>query len=123
MSEHVVPQPAAARQPVSEDQAMSEEALSRQESLARWRRQIDQLDSDLLRMLNQRAAIACEIAAVKVASGLPAYDPARETQVLAKVAAQNTGPLEQASVVAVFESIIHETRRLGTKKMQELSEK
>ena len=72
-------------------------------------------------MLNQRAAIACEIAMIKVAFGLPAYDPDRESQVLQKIAAQNPGPLDEQSVVAIFSSIIHETRRLGTQRMEKQS--
>jgi chorismate mutase/prephenate dehydratase len=90
-----------------------------EKTLADWRREIDTIDSELLRMLNQRAAIACQIAVIKVASGLPAYDPGREEQVLAKIAVQNSGPLDDQSVVAIFSSIIHETRRLGTQRMQE----
>ena len=86
-----------------------------------WRRQIDALDSELLRLLNQRAAIACEIASIKVASGLPAYDGNRERQVLARIAEKNTGPLDQQSVIDIFSGIIRETRRLGTQRMQEVS--
>jgi chorismate mutase len=86
-----------------------------------WRRQIDALDCELLRLLNQRASIACEIAAIKVASGLPAYDGNRERQVLARVAEQNTGPLDQQSVTDIFSGIIRETRRLGTQRMEEVS--
>jgi chorismate mutase len=92
-----------------------------EKSLAEWRQEIDMLDSELLRMLNRRAAIACQIAVIKVASGLPAYDPGREAQVLARIAAHNPGPLDDQSVVAIFSSIIHETRRLGTQRMQEQS--
>lgn len=87
-----------------------------------WRRQIDALDAELLRLLNQRAAIACEIAAIKVASGLPALDGTREKHVLAHVLEENKGPLDQQSIVAIFHSIIRETRRLGTERMQEASE-
>jgi chorismate mutase/prephenate dehydratase len=83
------------------------------------RRQIDALDCELLRLLNQRAAVACEIAAIKVASGLPAYDGNRERQVLARVAEQNTGPLDQQSITDIFAGIIRETRRLGTRRMEE----
>jgi len=90
-------------------------------SLGEWRQEIDALDLELLRLLNQRAAIACEIAAVKVASGMQAYDPAREAQVLERITAQNAGPFEDESVRAIFHSIVHETRCLGTKKMQERS--
>lgn len=84
-----------------------------------WRRQIDALDSELLRLLNQRASIACEIAAIKVASGFPAYDGNRERQVLARVVEKNTGPLDQQSVIDIFSGIIRETRRLGTQRMEE----
>jgi chorismate mutase len=87
-----------------------------------WRRQIDALDSELLRLINQRAAIACEIASIKVASGLPAYDGNRERQVLARVVEKNTGPLDQQSVIDIFSGIIRETRRLGTQRMQAASE-
>jgi chorismate mutase-like protein len=91
-------------------------------TLDEWRRQIDALDSELLRLLNQRAAIACEIASIKVASGLPAYDGNRERQVLARVVEKNTGPLDQQSVTDIFSGIIRETRRLGTQRMEEQSE-
>jgi 3-deoxy-7-phosphoheptulonate synthase/chorismate mutase len=90
-----------------------------QKSLAAWRSEIDALDAELLRLLNRRAAIAGEIAKVKLASGIPAYDPGREAQVLERITAQNAGPFEDESVRAIFHSIIHETRCLGTKKMQE----
>lgn len=88
-------------------------------TLEDWRQQIDALDSDLVRLLNQRASIACEIAQIKVASGLPAHDGKRENQVLARVAEKNAGPLDEQSITAIFRSIIQETRRLGTEKMQE----
>jgi chorismate mutase len=88
-------------------------------TLEACRQQIDALDTELVRLLNQRAAIACEIAVIKVASGLPAYDGKREDQVLARVAAKNTGPLDEQSVTAIFHSIIEETRRLGTQRMEE----
>lgn len=92
-------------------------------SLDDWRSQIDALDAELLRLLNQRAAIACEIASIKVASGLPAFDGTREKQVLAHVLEKNTGPLDQQSIVAIFHGIIRETRRLGTECMQQQSRK
>jgi chorismate mutase-like protein len=103
------------------DQESSQQTVTGEKTLDDWRRQIDALDTELLRLLNQRAAIACEIAVVKVASGMPAYDGTRESQVLARVAEKNSGPLDQQSVTAIFRSIIQETRRLGTQRMQEQS--
>jgi chorismate mutase len=89
-------------------------------TLEQWRSEIDQVDGELLCLLNRRAVIASEIAVIKVASGLPALDATREEQVLSRIAAQNGGPLDQQSVRAIFSSIIHETRRLGTERMQQL---
>ena len=90
-----------------------------EKTLEDWRQEIDSLDAELLRLLNRRAAIAGEIAVVKVASGLPAYDAKREEQVLERIAAKNSGPFAVENVAAIFRSIIHETRRLGTQRMQE----
>ena len=98
---------------------MSQTSAMGEISLDDWRQQIDAIDSELLRLLNQRAAIACEIALIKVASGIPAYDGRREAQVLARMAEKNNGPLDEQSVTAIFHSIIQETRRLGTKRMEE----
>lgn len=100
---------------------MDHSSVNGDKTLDGWRRQIDALDSELLRLLNQRAAIACEIASIKVASGLPAYDGNRERQVLARVIEKNTGPLDDQSVTDIFAGIIRETRRLGTQRMEEQS--
>ena|SRR5215471_10335902 len=101
---------------------MSQPAMSQstagEKTLEDWRQQIDTLDSELISLLNQRAGIACEIAVIKVASGLPAYDGNREAQVLAGAVEKNRGPLDEQSITAIFRSIIQETRRLGTERMQ-----
>lgn len=104
------------------DQQTNHQTANGDKSLDDWRRQIDALDSELLCLLNQRATIACEIAAIKVASGLPAYDGNRERQVLARVVEKNTGPLDEQSVTDIFSGIIRETRRLGTQRMEAVSE-
>jgi chorismate mutase-like protein len=91
-----------------------------EKTLEDWREQINALDAELLRLLNRRATIACAIAAIKVASGLPAYDSKRESQVLERIAAKNNGPFDSESVAAIFRSIIQETRRLGTERMKKM---
>ena len=101
------------------DQKTDHQTFIGEKTLEGWRRQIDAIDTELLRLLNQRAAIACEIASIKVASGLPAYDGNRERQVIARVIEKNTGPLDQQSITDIFAGIIRETRRLGTQRMQE----
>jgi chorismate mutase len=106
----------------SMDQNIDQPTVNGRKTLDDWRRQIDALDAELLRLLNQRAAIACEMASIKVASGLPAYDGNRERQVLARVVEKNTGPLDEQGVTGIFAGIIRETRRLGTQRMQAVSE-
>ena len=105
------------------DQQTAQPTVNGHKALDDWRSQIDALDTELLRLLNQRAAIACEIASIKVASGLPAFDGNRERQVLARVVEKNTGPLDEQSVTEIFSGIIRETRRLGTQRMQEAASK
>ena len=100
------------------DQKIDHQTFIGEKTLDDCRRQIDALDAELLRLLNQRATIACEIASIKAASGLPAYDSNRERQVLARVVEKNTGPLDHQSVTDIFAGIMRETRRLGTQRMQ-----
>jgi chorismate mutase-like protein len=92
-------------------------------TLGDWRQEIDTLDTEILRLLNQRARVACELGVIKVASGLPAYDGQREQQVLDRVCAGNQGPLRGESVARIFRSIIRETRQIGTESMAEQSSK
>lgn len=87
--------------------------------LRKWRREIDRIDNALLRLLNQRAAIACELGAVKIAHGLPAYDGRRERQVLARMREANQGPLTSESAARIFHRIILESRRIGIESMRQ----
>lgn len=92
-----------------------------QKSLEQWRDEIDILDGELLRLLNERARIASELGALKVSSGLPVYDGRRERQVLARLCESNQGPLERESVSAIFRCIIRESRRLEVSRQAAIS--
>ena len=76
------------------------------------RRRIDEIDERLVALLNERAACALGIGAIKERLGLPIYQPAREAEVLAHVGTVNGGPLAGDALVRVFERIIDEARRL-----------
>ncbi len=67
---------------------------------------IDALDRGMLERLNERAAHAKAIGALKAGSGGPAYRPEREAQVLARLAAHNTGPLSNDAVTGVFRQVM-----------------
>jgi chorismate mutase len=101
------------------DESMNQSTQNGVQPLQRRRDEIDRLDSQLLRLLNQRARIACELGAIKIASGLAAYDGRRERQVLARMCAENEGPLGPENVANIFRRIILETRRIGIRSMQQ----
>ena len=82
------------------------------EAIERLRRNIDEIDTVLVKLLNQRARWALEIGAVKKGAGIPIYQPDREATVLARVAEANRGPLGPEAVERLFERIIDENRRL-----------
>jgi chorismate mutase len=81
-------------------------------AMRRLRENIDQVDSVLVKLLNQRAQWALDIGEVKKTADLPIYQPDREKAVLARVQQLNRGPLGQAAVQRLFERIIDESRRL-----------
>jgi chorismate mutase len=76
------------------------------------RERIDELDEQLVRLLNERAACALDVGRAKDALGLAVYQPERERDVLDHVAAVNGGPLDEAAIRRLFERIIDEARRL-----------
>jgi chorismate mutase len=77
-----------------------------------WRREIDDSDAELLRLLNMRARLALKVGALKQAADLPYCDPERERSVLKRLREINDGPLDERAVGKVFRRIIHESRRV-----------
>jgi chorismate mutase len=86
--------------------------MTEDDQIAPLRRRIDELDEQLVRLLNERAACALEIGRVKEALGLAIYQPERERDVLDHVTRVGTGPLDGAALRRLFERIIDEARRL-----------
>lgn len=76
------------------------------------RTQIDELDEQLVRLLNDRAACALALGRLKEQVGLDTYQPDREIEVLDHARRVNGGPLEGGAITRLFERIIDENRRL-----------
>lgn len=87
-------------------------AAGNADAIDEWRRRIDAIDEQLMRLLNSRSACAVEIGKVKRSLGLPVYSPEREAWILERVMRENPGPLDPTAVKRVFERIIDESRRL-----------
>jgi len=76
--------------------------------LEQLRDQIDAVDQQLLRLINQRATLAQQVAEAKLATDPDAlfYRPEREAQVLRRVREANPGPLNGESVAWLFREIM-----------------
>jgi len=70
------------------------------------RAKIDALDSQIVRLLNERAAAVVGIGQTKRGSGIPIYAPHREQEVLRKVLESNAGPLSGRTIEAVYREIM-----------------
>jgi chorismate mutase-like protein len=84
-----------------------------------YRREIDGLDVEILRLLNRRTAIVEKIGQVKEELSMPIYEPRREDQVFHNVLENNSGPLPAEAVKRLFERIIDEMRTLQHMRMLE----
>jgi chorismate mutase/prephenate dehydratase len=76
--------------------------------LGELRAEIDALDAQILRLLNERARVATEVGERKrsAAPDAPFHAPAREREVLTRLEAQNTGPFPTEAIRAVFQEIM-----------------
>ena len=77
-----------------------------------YRQEINRLDRELLRIFNERAALALHIGEIKKELGLPVYDQEREKRIFETMTAANPGPLESDAIIRLFERVIDESRRL-----------
>jgi chorismate mutase len=81
-------------------------------TLEELRKQIDELDRQLVVLLSKRAETALEAGRLKVATLLPIYEPAREKLIYENVRAANKGPLPDIELTHIFERIIDVMRAL-----------
>lgn len=80
------------------------------EDLKQHRDQIDAIDAQVLKLVNERARHARAIGELK--GGGPIYRPEREAQVLRRLMEQNTGPLSGEAVTAIFRAVMSNCRAL-----------
>jgi chorismate mutase len=88
---------------------MSDEA---RKSIDELRVGIDEIDCRIVELLNERAEIALQIRALKPQAQLGLYDPKREEEIFARLAACNKGPLYGDNLREVYEAILHVMKEL-----------
>ncbi len=82
-----------------------------------WRRKIDEVDLQLVRLINQRAQCAQEIGKLKRDSAMPIYEPDREKIIFQNIARANGGPLSDVQLRQVYERLVDVMRQLQREEM------
>jgi chorismate mutase/prephenate dehydratase len=81
-------------------------------SLRHLRTQIDKLDLNILKLINERASLAAEIGKLKDDHGGEVFSPAREEEVIQNVLQSSKGPLDANTVRAIYREIMSGSRAL-----------
>ncbi|TCS70879.1 chorismate mutase [Sulfuritortus calidifontis] len=81
-----------------------------EKQLEQLRAQIDALDEQILKLLNERAKLAQAVGHVK--GGSLIYRPEREAQVLRRLSEANAGPLPNEAVRLLFQEVMSACRAL-----------
>ena len=104
---------ATARRPADRRAAERDDAAL---ELARIRDRIDELDTRIVALLNERAVLGRHAGRAKALAGRRAIrDPEREREVLLRVAMANGGPMTQADLLSVYRRIVAATRTVESK--------
>ncbi len=74
-------------------------------SLEVLRQRLDEINVQLLKWLNERAAVVEKIGQLKEKQSVQRYDPVRESEMLAKLIEMNEGPFDDATIQHLFKEI------------------
>ncbi len=89
-----------------------QDKTKRHNPLAPLREEIDQIDSRILELINQRLRIGEKVGAVKKEKGNQILDRNRERMVIDKLSQINTGPADRELIQYIFNVIITATREI-----------
>lgn len=91
------------------------------QALEKSRARIDSIDTQIIKLLNERAQVVREVGAIKQRYHAPASAPGREAQVLQRAGAQAQAPLTPEAVEAIYRTILHEMSAMEAAGMQKES--
>jgi chorismate mutase len=77
-----------------------------------WRKQIDEIDPQLVALLNRRATAAVAIGRIKRNTDMPIREHDREREVLRNISRANHGPLSNTDLHMIFERIMDIMRNI-----------
>lgn len=82
------------------------------DEIAALRAGIDDIDSRIVALLNERAVLALKIRELKPRANLGLYDPKREEEIFSRLASINEGPLYGDNLREVYATILHVMKEL-----------
>ncbi|MCS6874524.1 MAG: chorismate mutase [Pyrinomonadaceae bacterium] len=77
-----------------------------------WRREIDMIDAEIVRLINQRAVLCRKIGIFKLKKQLPVVDLQREKQILENALSKNAGFISNDALERIFKVLIRESRNI-----------
>jgi len=75
-------------------------------NISEHRKEIDKLDAQIVKLLNERTKHVLEIGAIKLKAGDEIYAPHRERAVLQRICKLNEGPISDDSLVAIYREVM-----------------
>ncbi|MDP8258315.1 MAG: prephenate dehydratase [Candidatus Aadella gelida] len=78
----------------------------KKKNLNDFRKDINQIDSKIIELINKRGKASYEIGEIKKNRKQPIYSPDRESQVYARITSKNNGPIPDKSIEAVYREIM-----------------
>ena len=85
--------------------------------IADWRKKIDEIDRQIIRLINERAKCAQEIGKLKRNTDMPIYEPDRERIIFENIARNNQGPLSNIQLRQIFERLVDVMRQIQGNEM------
>ncbi len=79
--------------------------------LGEWRKEIDLIDTEIVRLIDQRLRIVKKIGALKIKAGLPICDAQREKTVLKNTCLRDRNVLKDKSIINIYKKILEESRQ------------
>ncbi len=77
-----------------------------EKKMEKLRKEIDLIDEQIVKSLNERAKIVLAIRSLKERAGLSVYDPKREEEIFNHLFSVNHGPLYNDDVRDIYEEIL-----------------
>jgi chorismate mutase/prephenate dehydratase len=74
--------------------------------LEKLRKEIDEIDTEILNLLNKRAHIVIDIAHIKRNESAQFYSPEREREILERITSLNEGPFPNDTLKVIFREIL-----------------